>query len=241
MTTAATDCSAEARPGLRERQRRARESAILDAAFALIADVGYEAMTMDALAVRARLSKPTLYNHFPSKEAIAVRALVRLSEDATATALAIDPTLPPIVRLEAFVRWLVGVRFQASSAAFLQARAALTPARAHPDYVHAAQAKLGAVAGLIRAAQDASEIDRAAAPEVLAQTLFALVCHTEYDDLIAAGQARPDDVAQAVTRLFLDGLRATGGMPVDGTHAQRGRRACPSFGQDSAAEEGGRL
>jgi AcrR family transcriptional regulator len=42
-----------------------RRRAILDAAMALIAEVGYDRMTIDAIAARSGASKPTLYRRWP--------------------------------------------------------------------------------------------------------------------------------------------------------------------------------
>ena len=45
----------------------AREQAILSAVIALLGEVGYEAMTMDAVAARAHASKTTIYRRWPGK------------------------------------------------------------------------------------------------------------------------------------------------------------------------------
>jgi AcrR family transcriptional regulator len=42
-----------------------RRQAILDAALALVADVGYDRTTVDAIATKAGVSKPTLYRRWP--------------------------------------------------------------------------------------------------------------------------------------------------------------------------------
>ena len=42
-----------------------RRQAILDAALALVAEVGYDRTTVDAIATRAGVSKPTLYRRWP--------------------------------------------------------------------------------------------------------------------------------------------------------------------------------
>src|SRR3954447_17717740 len=42
-----------------------RRQAILDAAVSLVAEIGYERMTVDALAARAGVSKPTIYRRWP--------------------------------------------------------------------------------------------------------------------------------------------------------------------------------
>lgn len=53
----------------------AREQAILDAALALVAEVGYERLTMDAVAARAKASKATIYRRWAGKEELVVAAM----------------------------------------------------------------------------------------------------------------------------------------------------------------------
>jgi AcrR family transcriptional regulator len=53
----------------------AREQAILDAVVELLSEVGYEALTIDAVAARAHASKTTIYGRWPGKAAL-VRAAV---------------------------------------------------------------------------------------------------------------------------------------------------------------------
>ncbi|MEM8609243.1 MAG: TetR/AcrR family transcriptional regulator [Myxococcota bacterium] len=62
----------------REREREARREAILDAAEELTADVGYEALRMDAVADAAELSKGTLYLYFQNKQALCAGVAARL-------------------------------------------------------------------------------------------------------------------------------------------------------------------
>lgn len=52
-----------------------REQAVLAAVVDLLGEVGYEAMTMDAVAARARASKTTIYRRWPGKPQL-VRAAV---------------------------------------------------------------------------------------------------------------------------------------------------------------------
>ena len=63
--------------GSAERQTRGepRERAILSAVIGLLGEVGYEAMTMDAVAARAHTSKTTIYRRWPGKAEL-VRAAV---------------------------------------------------------------------------------------------------------------------------------------------------------------------
>jgi AcrR family transcriptional regulator len=62
--------------GCRPRVEGARESEILDAALDLLARVGYDRMTMDAVAADARAGKATLYRRWTSKSALVVDAIL---------------------------------------------------------------------------------------------------------------------------------------------------------------------
>ena len=57
-----------------------KRAAILDAAVAEFRHSGYETTSMDRIAARAGVSKRTVYNHFPSKEALFAQILERLWE-----------------------------------------------------------------------------------------------------------------------------------------------------------------
>ncbi len=65
----------------RERERIARREAILDAAQQLTAEVGYQALRMDAVAEAAELSKGTIYLYFANKEALCAGVASRLIDE----------------------------------------------------------------------------------------------------------------------------------------------------------------
>ncbi|MBS7458843.1 TetR/AcrR family transcriptional regulator [Coralloluteibacterium stylophorae] len=60
-----------------------KRAAILDAAVDEFRRCGYEATSMDRVAAGAGVSKRTVYNHFPSKEALFAQILQRLWERST--------------------------------------------------------------------------------------------------------------------------------------------------------------
>ena len=66
--------------GPRPRVEGERESEILDAALALLCRVGYDRLTMDAVAAEAKASKATLYRRWSSKPALVVDAILRSKE-----------------------------------------------------------------------------------------------------------------------------------------------------------------
>lgn len=54
----------------RQQNRIERERRILEAALKVFSETGFSGTTMDAVAIEAGLSKPTLYQYFASKEAL---------------------------------------------------------------------------------------------------------------------------------------------------------------------------
>jgi AcrR family transcriptional regulator len=66
---------AEAAATLRPRVEGDREQEILDAALEVLGEVGYDRLTMDAVAQRAKASKATLYRRWNSKATLVVDAL----------------------------------------------------------------------------------------------------------------------------------------------------------------------
>jgi AcrR family transcriptional regulator len=79
MTTAAHDGAAHGTPVRLGRKRdHSRDEAILDAAIEVLGEVGYPSLTIDAVALRARAGKATLYRRWSSKEELVVDAVERI-------------------------------------------------------------------------------------------------------------------------------------------------------------------
>jgi AcrR family transcriptional regulator len=74
--TVSTPSSTTGRP----RVEGEREDEILDACVELVIELGYDRLTMDAVAKRARASKATLYRRWESKASMVVEALIRAKQ-----------------------------------------------------------------------------------------------------------------------------------------------------------------
>ena len=68
------------RSSFREQMLRVREDAIVSAVNRLLAEKGFDLMTVDQVAAEVGIAKASLYKHFPSKEALAAAAMVRVME-----------------------------------------------------------------------------------------------------------------------------------------------------------------
>lgn len=63
-------------PGSRPRVEGDREQELFEATLAVLAEVGYDRLTMDAVASRAKASKATLYRRWEGKAALVIDALM---------------------------------------------------------------------------------------------------------------------------------------------------------------------
>ena len=55
-----------------------RDADILDAAIAVLAEIGYDRMTMDMVALRAKAGKATMYRRWPSKAELVLEAIAHM-------------------------------------------------------------------------------------------------------------------------------------------------------------------
>ena len=74
------------------------EQAILEAAWAELAEVGYTALTIEAVAKRAGTSKPVIYRRWPSRAHLVIAAWARQKP--------IRPEIPDLGSLRADLVWL---------------------------------------------------------------------------------------------------------------------------------------
>ena len=68
------------RLSFRQKVHLAREDAIVAAVKRLLAEKGFESMTVDEVAAEVGIAKASLYKHFASKEALAAAAMVQTME-----------------------------------------------------------------------------------------------------------------------------------------------------------------
>lgn len=88
--------------GLRERKKAQTATELVDAAYALLADGGVEAMTAEAIADRAGVSRRTFFNYFPTLDAVLVRGVADLLAEvcvALGELPADEPLLESLTRL----------------------------------------------------------------------------------------------------------------------------------------------
>lgn len=78
VASAADPVPAEAKPRLGRRRDHTRDPEILDAALDVLAETGYDGMTIDMVAARAKAGKATLYRRWASKSELVLDAVACL-------------------------------------------------------------------------------------------------------------------------------------------------------------------
>ncbi len=176
-----------------------REQEILDATLDALVEVGYDRLTMDAVATRARASKATLYRRWSTKTALVIDALLS------------DKDLPrPVVPdtgslrgdlLETFCG-MGGLTDHRQLAIFASVLTAVTrdeefAAAFRRDFVAPKVAVAGAV---FTRARDRGEIDTSVDLDLLAPALPGIVLHRLF---VLGERPGPDLVARVIDQIIL--------------------------------------
>ncbi len=201
---------------LRECQRQAREDAIIDAAHLLLIEQGYADMSMDELAARLGASKATLYQHFPSKEELAIRVIVRMMQRGEERLGGGDPGQRAIDRLEHALR--KGLEHRAGTWA---ARINLLPQsiKQHPHYQAQRQRMIDRIAALVEQAKHEGDIAPGLETPVVTRLIMNLF-RSDFDDLLEGGSHTAEQVNNTIVELILHGIRNPTPRPTQGEQEQ---------------------
>lgn len=188
---------------------QAREEAIVQTVNRLLAEKGFEAMTVDEVAARVGIAKASLYKHFSSKEDLAAAAMVRLLQRAQAALQALPPLAAPIENLRGAVRWMLEVKL-AGDMPMLPSqnsslRTTLQAHRAYRDRLIAVSDQLG---GWIEAAQARGELNPALPALVILYTLYARACDPVLEFLKRDGRYAEADIVDMVMCTCFEGINA---------------------------------
>lgn len=187
----------------------AREQAIIDAVNRLLAEKGFEAMTVDEVAAAVGIAKASLYKHFPSKEDLAAAAMSHLMTQAQGFLEGLDPTLSPLDKLRATAEWTMRLKLGGNMPTLpsqnSSLRAALVASKSYMDGLMGVSDRLG---GWIEAAQAEGAINPALPPVAVLFTLYARACDPVLEFLKMTGQHSDDDIIAMVMGTCFEGLRS---------------------------------
>lgn len=200
-----------ARLSFREQVLRVREDAIIASVNRLLADKGFDLMTVDEVAADVGIAKASLYKHFPSKEALATAAMVSLLQRALALVeqQAARPGVTPLERLQAVTRWLLELQLAGEMPTLpsqnSSLRAELLASRPYMDALMQASDILGE---WIVQGQAEGQIDPGLPPEVVLYTVFARACDPVPAFLKAGGRHSDGEIVEWVLSTCFNGLKA---------------------------------
>jgi len=184
---------------------KAREEAIVASVNRLLADKGFDLMTMDEVAADVGIAKASLYKHFASKEALAAAAMKRLlnrSADFLAE-LEQGGTQDPVERLKAVARWTMEVQLAGEMPSLpsqnSSLRAELIADMAYMTLLMAVSDKLGE---RIVQGQADGRLSRKLPPEVILYTLFARACDPVLGVLKAGGHSHEQIIEWLIESCF---------------------------------------
>lgn len=203
-----------ARVSFREQVLRAREDAIVASVNRLLAEKGFDLMTVDEVASDVGIAKASLYKHFTSKEELAAAAMVRALRRTLERidALNAQEGSPALERLRGIVGWAVQVQLAGEMPSLpsqnSSLRQALTGNKVYMDLLFEVSDKLGA---WIEEAQAQAALNPALPAEVVLYMLFARACDPVAGVLRAGGQYSDEQIIEFQLAICFDGLRGRPG------------------------------
>jgi TetR/AcrR family transcriptional regulator, regulator of autoinduction and epiphytic fitness len=197
----------------RDQVLHARGEAILASVNRLLAEKGFDAMTVDEVATDVGIAKASLYKHFSSKEDLAAAAMVRVL-DRTLTQLEVlraNADAAAVDQLKAVARWTMQVQLAGEMPSLPAQNSALRVAlMGHTVYLDRLMQVSEQLGAWITAAQAAGDLNPALPPEVILYTLFARACDPVLGLLKAGGNYTDAQISEMLLSTCFEGLSAAG-------------------------------
>ena len=198
-----------ARVSFREQVLRAREDAIVASVNRLLAEKGFDLMTVDEVASDVGIAKASLYKHFASKEELCCAAMVQILGKVQAFLDTVPVELAPQDKLRALVRWSLE-RLIACEMPLLPSRntALRGVLMADKRYLDTLIGVSDCIGQWITEAQAQGRIDPSLPPLVVLYTLFARACDPVVSFLKEGGQFDDAAIVELVLKTCFDGLNS---------------------------------
>ena len=207
MKTVLTEPPASTKISFKAQMLMAREDAIVVAVNRLLAEKGFDLMTVDEVALDVGIAKASLYKHFSSKEDLAAAAMVRVIGLAQAFLASLPAAAPPLDQLKAIARWMLELQIKGEMPSLpsqnSSLRANLMSNKAYLDGLMQISDQMG---GWIEAAQADGSLSASVPPLVVLYTLYARACDPVPGFLKAGGQHSDEEIVDLVLATCFDGL-----------------------------------
>lgn len=199
------------RLSFRQKTHLVREDAIVNTVMRLLAEKGYDPMTVDEVAADVGIAKASLYKHFASKEALAAAAMER------ALGLALDQVqvqqalvgASAMDRLKAITRWTLQTQLAGAMPTLPAENSSLRKALiAHRGYMDRLMSLSDSLGAWIVQAQADGAINRLLPAEAVLFTIYARACDPVLGFLKAGGSYSDAQIIDWVMGTCFDGLAA---------------------------------
>lgn len=185
----------------------AREQAVIETVNKLLATKGYDAMTVDEVADEVGIAKASLYRHFPSKEELAVAAMVSMIELAVAYIDGIDTSLSPLEKLKTVTHWAMRLKLQGEMPNLPSQNSVLREQLMNSEaYMNGLMQISDVMGGWIESAQQQDELKADIPAIVVLYTLYARTCDPVLDFLQQSQLYDDDQIIALVSQTCFEGL-----------------------------------
>ncbi len=187
----------------------AREDAIVLAVNRLLAEKGFDLMTVDEVAAEVGIAKASLYKHFSSKEDLAAAAMVRILRLAQEFLASLPARAKPLAQLEAVARWMLEVQLAGQMPILPSQNSSLRAnLMGNKDYLNSLMAVSDHIGGWIEAAQKEGSLNPKIPALVVLYTLYARACDPVPGFLKAGGAHTDAEIVDLVMATCFNGLKA---------------------------------
>lgn len=201
--------SATPKVSFKQQMHLAREDAIIRTVNGLLAQKGFEAMTVDEVAASVGIAKASLYKHFPSKEDLAAAAMVQVMRRAQTYLATLPQTSAPLDKLRAVVRWTMALKLAGEMPSLPSQNSTLRAALiANADYMNGLMHVSDVLGAWIEAAQAQGVLTQQVPAIAILYTLFARACDPVLEFLKLGGMHDDAQIIDWVMATCFDGLNA---------------------------------
>ncbi|MUG32435.1 MULTISPECIES: TetR/AcrR family transcriptional regulator [Psychrobacter] len=192
----------------KQRMMIKREQLIIDTVNNLLATKGYDAMTVDEIADTVGIAKASLYRHFPSKEALAVGALVDTMQAGLDEIDKINQQdLPAIDKLKVITQWAMRLKLNQKMPNLPSENSQLREhLLAHEKYMDMLVVMSDNLGEWIEQAQQDGRLNTELSPLCILYTLYAKACDPVLGFLKSSGMYPDDQIIEMVTKAYFDGV-----------------------------------
>ena len=193
----------------KEQMLQAREEAIIRTVNLLLAEKGFEAMTVDEVAASVGIAKASLYKHFPSKEDLAAAAMVWVMRRAQDFLRTLPAAASPLEKLRAVVAWTMGLKLAGEMPSLPSQNSSLrTALMGNKDYMDGLMEVSDRLGEWIEAAQAQGALNPKFPAIAVLYTLYARACDPVLEFLKMGGQHDETQIIDMVMASCFEGLAA---------------------------------